>query len=167
MFSKIPRSGSYPFNPILLLWLCYQPNWNPNLAMFYPSTINSLYGFKKTHLWGEILFISLTSLFIQNYYFGFYDVYFLILWYLACHGTSKELKLLLHFVINYHFISYNKLTARCYINNLHTHERIFRLTVSCKKSWYLSVFTKKISLGLDTTKYMDQFQWSTWDYFHF
>ena len=70
--------------------------------MFYPSTINSLWIQKLIYNEGEILyFISLTSLFIQNYYFGFMMSIFLILWYLTqlswdIKGIGKRF---FHFVI--------------------------------------------------------------------
>ena len=104
MFSKIPRflvltlSTSFA----LMSFAISQIEIKTWLDVFILAPL-ILYGFKKLiYNEGEILyFISLTSLFIQNYYFGFMMSIFLILWYLTqlswdIKGIGKRF---FHFVI--------------------------------------------------------------------
>ena len=119
-----------------------------------------LYGFKKLiYNKGEILyFISLTSLFIQNYYFGFMMSIFLILWYLTqlswdIKGIGKRF---FHFVI-VSLLSVITSLVMLYPTflDLRTHGESFSKvdSIFTEKSWYLDVFAKNFIGSFDTTKY--------------
>ena len=104
MFSKIPRSLVLTLSTsfALMSFAISQIEIKTWLDVFILAPL-ILYGFKKLiYNEGEILyFISLTSLFIQNYYFGFMMSIFLILWYLTqlswdIKGIGKRF---FHFVI--------------------------------------------------------------------
>ena len=161
MFSKIPRflvltlSTSFA----LMSFAISQIEIKTWLDVFILAPL-ILYGFKKLiYNEGEILyFISLTSLFIQNYYFGFMMSIFLILWYLTqlswdIKGIGKRF---FHFVI-VSLLSVITSLVMLYPTflDLRTHGESFSKvdSIFTEKSWYLDVFAKNFIGSFDTTKY--------------
>ena len=160
-FSKIPRSLVLTLSTsfALMSFAISQIEIKTWLDVFILAPL-ILYGFKKLiYNEGEILyFISLTSLFIQNYYFGFMMSIFLILWYLTqlswdIKGIGKRF---FHFVIVSILSVYNKPCD--VISNLlrftHSWRKFSKVdSIFTEKSWYLDVFAKNFIGSFDTTKY--------------
>jgi len=161
MFSKIPRSLVLTLSTsfALMSFAISQIEIKTWLDVFILAPL-ILYGFKKLiYNEGEILyFISLTSLFIQNYYFGFMMSIFLILWYLTqlswdIKGIGKRF---FHFVI-VSLLSVITSLVMLYPTflDLRTHGESFSKvdSIFTEKSWYLDVFAKNFIGSFDTTKY--------------
>ena len=161
MFSKIPRSLVLTLSTsfALMSFAISQIEIKTWLDVFILAPL-ILYGFKKLiYNEGEILyFISLTSLFIQNYYFGFMMSIFLILWYLT--QLSWDIKVIgkrfFHFVI-VSLLSVITSLVMLYPTflDLRTHGESFSKvdSIFTEKSWYLDVFAKNFIGSFDTTKY--------------
>ena len=165
IFSKIPRCLVLTLSTsfALMSFAISQIEIKTWLDVFILAPL-ILYGFKKLiYNEGEVLyFISLTSLFIQNYYFGFMMSIFLILWYLTqlswdIKGIGKRF---FHFVI-VSLLSVITSLVMLYPTflDLRTHGESFSKvdSIFTEKSWYLDVFAKNFIGSFDTLN-MDQFQ---------
>lgn len=161
MFSKIPRTLVLTLSTsfALMSFAISQIEIKTWLDVFILAPL-IVYGFKKLiYNEGEILyFISLTCLFIQNYYFGFMMSIFLILWYLTqLSWNIKEIgKRFFHFVI-VSLLSVITSLVMLYPTflDLRTHGESFSKvdSIFTEKSWYLDVFAKNFVGSFDTTKY--------------
>ena len=105
-----------------------------------------------------LYFTSLSILFIQNYYFGYMTVLFLIFWYLC--QISWDFKTRKSSVIDFIITSVLAGMASLILTlptlfDLHTHgEKLTEITkFQTESSWYLDLFAKQFIGSFDTTKY--------------
>ncbi|NOO31595.1 YfhO family protein, partial [Klebsiella pneumoniae] len=105
-----------------------------------------------------LYFTSLSILFIQNYYFGYMTVLFLIFWYLC--QISWDFKTRKSSVLDFIVISFLAGMASLIITlptlfDLQTHgEKLTEVTkFQTESSWYLDLFAKQFIGSFDTTKY--------------
>ena len=105
-----------------------------------------------------LYFTSLSILFIQNYYFGYMTVLFLIFWYLC--QISWDFKIrkssFLDFVITSFLAGMASLILTLpTLFDLQTHgEKLTEVTkFQTESSWYLDLFAKQFIGSFDTTKY--------------
>lgn len=105
-----------------------------------------------------LYFTSLSILFIQNYYFGYMTVLFLIFWYLC--QISWDFKTLKSSVLDFVVISFlagmtSLILTLPTLFDLQTHgEKLTEVTkFQTESSWYLDLFAKQFIGSFDTTKY--------------
>ena len=105
-----------------------------------------------------LYFTSLSILFIQNYYFGYMTVLFLIFWYLC--QISWDFKTRKSSVLDFIVISFLAGMASLILTlptlfDLQTHgEKLTEVTkFQTESSWYLDLFAKQFIGSFDTTKY--------------
>ncbi len=105
-----------------------------------------------------LYFTSLSILFIQNYYFGYMTVLFLIFWYLC--QISWDFKTRKSSVLDFIITSVLAGTASLIMTlptlfDLQTHgEKLTEITkFQTESSWYLDLFAKQFIGSFDTTKY--------------
>ena len=105
-----------------------------------------------------LYFTSLSILFIQNYYFGYMTVLFLIFWYL--YQISWDFKTRKSSVLDFIVISFLAGMASLILTlptlfDLQTHgEKLTEITkFQTESSWYLDLFAKQFIGSFDTTKY--------------
>lgn len=105
-----------------------------------------------------LYFTSLSILFIQNYYFGYMTVLFLIFWYLC--QISWDFKTRKSSVLDFIVISFLAGMASLIMTlptlfDLQTHgEKLTEVTkFQTESSWYLNLFAKQFIGSFDTTKY--------------
>ena len=105
-----------------------------------------------------LYFTSLSILFIQNYYFGYMMVLFLILWYIV--QISWDFKTRIKSFLDFTSVSILAgITSLIMILptflDLKTHgEKLTKVTtLLTEKSWYLDIFAKNFIGAFDTTKY--------------
>ena len=105
-----------------------------------------------------LYFTSLSILFIQNYYFGYMTVLFLIFWYLC--QISWDFKTRKSSVLDFIVISFLAGMASLILTlptlfDLQTHgEKLTEITkFQTESSWYLDLFAKQFIGSFDTTKY--------------
>ena len=105
-----------------------------------------------------LYFTSLSILFIQNYYFGYMTVLFLIFWYL--YQISWDFKTRKSSVLDFIVISFLAGMASLILTlptlfDLQTHgEKLTEVTkFQTESSWYLDLFAKQFIGSFDTTKY--------------
>lgn len=105
-----------------------------------------------------LYFTSLSILFIQNYYFGYMTVLFLIFWYLC--QISWDFKTRKSSVLDFIVISFLAGMASLIMTlptlfDLQTHgEKLTEVTkFQTEISWYLDLFAKQFIGSFDTTKY--------------
>lgn len=105
-----------------------------------------------------LYFTSLSILFIQNYYFGYMTVLFLIFWYLC--QISWNFKTRKSSVLDFIVISFLAGMASLILTlptlfDLQTHgEKLTEVTkFQTESSWYLDLFSKQFIGSFDTTKY--------------
>lgn len=105
-----------------------------------------------------LYFTSLSILFIQNYYFGYMTVLFLIFWYLC--QISLDFKTRKSSFIDFIVISFLAGMASLILTlptlfDLQTHgEKLTEVTkFQTESSWYLDLFAKQFIGSFDTTKY--------------
>ncbi|WP_261066427.1 YfhO family protein [Streptococcus mitis] len=105
-----------------------------------------------------LYFTSLSILFIQNYYFGYMTVLFLIFWYL--YQISWDFKTRKSSVLDFIVISFLAGMASLILTlptlfDLQTHgEKLTEITkFQTESSWYLDLFAKQFIASFDTTKY--------------
>ena len=105
-----------------------------------------------------LYFTSLSILFIQNYYFGYMTVLFLIFWYLC--QISWNFKTRKSSVLDFIVISFLAGMASLILTlptlfDLQTHgEKLSEVTkFQTESSWYLDLFAKQFIGSFDTTKY--------------
>ena len=105
-----------------------------------------------------LYFTSLSILFIQNYYFGYMTVLFLIFWYLC--QISWNFKTRKSSVLDFIVISFLAGMASLILTlptlfDLQTHgEKLTEVTkFQTESSWYLDLFAKQFIGSFDTTKY--------------
>ena len=105
-----------------------------------------------------LYFTSLSILFIQNYYFGYMTVLFLIFWYLC--QISWDFKTLKSSVLDFIVISFlagmtSLILTLPTLFDLQTHgEKLTEVTkFQTESSWYLDLFAKQFIGSFDTTKY--------------
>ena len=105
-----------------------------------------------------LYFTSLSILFIQNYYFGYMTVLFLIFWYLC--QISWNFKTRKSSVLDFIVISFLAGMASLILTlptlfDLQTHgEKLTEVTkFQTESSWYLDLFAKQFICSFDTTKY--------------
>ncbi|MEW4354853.1 YfhO family protein [Streptococcus pneumoniae] len=105
-----------------------------------------------------LYFISLSTLFIQNYYFGYMVAIFLALWYLV--QLSWDFKQRIKSFLDFFFVSLLAgLTSMVLLLptflDLKTHgEKLTKVsTLWSKDAWYLDFFAKNFIGSFDTTKY--------------
>ena len=105
-----------------------------------------------------LYFTSLSILFIQNYYFGYMTVLFLIFWYLC--QISWNFKTRKSSVLDFIVISFLAGMASLILTlptlfDLQTHgEKLTEVTkFQTENSWYLDLFAKQFIGSFDTTKY--------------
>lgn len=105
-----------------------------------------------------LYFTSLSILFIQNYYFGYMTVLFLIFWYLC--QISLDFKTRKSSVLDFIVISFLAGMASLIMTlptlfDLQTHgEKLTEVTkFQTESSWYLDLFAKQFIGSFDTTKY--------------
>lgn len=105
-----------------------------------------------------LYFTSLSILFIQNYYFGYMTVLFLIFWYLC--QISWDFKIrkssFLDFIITSVLAGMTSLIMTLpTLFDLQTHgEKLTEITkFQTESSWYLDLFAKQFIGSFDTTKY--------------
>ena len=105
-----------------------------------------------------LYFTSLSILFIQNYYFGYMTVLFLIFWYLC--QISWNFKTRKSSVLDFIVISFLAGMASLIMTiptlfDLQTHgEKLTEVTkFQTESSWYLDLFAKQFIGSFDTTKY--------------
>ena len=105
-----------------------------------------------------LYFTSLSILFIQNYYFGYMTVLFLIFWYLC--QISWNFKTRKSSVLDFIVISFLAGMASLILTlptlfDLQTHgEKLTEITkFQTESSWYLDLFAKQFIGSFDTTKY--------------
>ena len=105
-----------------------------------------------------LYFTSLSILFIQNYYFGYMTVLFLIFWYLC--QISWNFKTRKSSVLDFIVISFLADMASLILTlptlfDLQTHgEKLTEVTkFQTESSWYLDLFAKQFIGSFDTTKY--------------
>ena len=105
-----------------------------------------------------LYFTSLSILFIQNYYFGYMTVLFLIFWYLC--QISWDFKTRKSSVLDFVVTSFLAGMASLILTlptlfDLHTHgEKLTEVTkFQTESSWYLDLFAKQFIGSFDTTKY--------------
>ena len=105
-----------------------------------------------------LYFTSLSILFIQNYYFGYMTVLFLIFWYLC--QISWDFKTRKSSVLDFVVISFLAGMASLILTlptlfDLQTHgEKFTEITkFQTESSWYLDIFAKQFIGSFDTTKY--------------
>ena len=105
-----------------------------------------------------LYFTSLSILFIQNYYFGYMTVLFLIFWYLC--QISWDFKTLKSSVLDFVMTSFLAGMASLILTlptlfDLQTHgEKLTEVTkFQTESSWYLDLFAKQFIGSFDTTKY--------------
>lgn len=105
-----------------------------------------------------LYYLSLTCLFVQNYYFGYMTAIFLTLWTLVQLFTlaSNKLKVFLHFTALsiLSALSSMFMLLPTYLD-LQTHGETFTKIVNLKTedSWYLDLFAKQLVGSFDTTKF--------------
>ena len=106
----------------------------------------------------SLYFTSLSILFIQNYYFGYMTVLFLIFWYLC--QISWNFKTRKSSVLDFIVISFLAGMASLILTlptlfDLQTHgEKLTEVTkFQTESSWYLDLFAKQFIGSFDTTKY--------------
>ena len=106
----------------------------------------------------SLYFTSLSILFIQNYYFGYMTVLFLIFWYLC--QISWDFKTRKSSVLDFIVISFLAGMASLIMTlptlfDLQTHgEKLTEVTkFQTESSWYLDLFAKQFIGSFDTTKY--------------
>ncbi|MGT2846554.1 YfhO family protein [Streptococcus massiliensis] len=161
MFKKIPTlliltlSSSYA----LMSFATSQIEIKTWLDVFILAPL-VLYGLHKLILKeGRILyFVSLTILFIQNYYFGYMVAIFLIFWYITqvSWNFKERIKSLLDFTVVSILAGLSSLVMILpTFLDLRTHgEKLTSVTrVFTEASWYLDVFAKNFIGSFDTTKY--------------
>ena len=105
-----------------------------------------------------LYFTSLSILFIQNYYFGYMTVLFLIFWYLC--QISWDFKTRKSSVFDFVVTSFLACMASLILTlptlfDLQTHgEKLTEITkFQTESSWYLDLFAKQFIGSFDTTKY--------------
>ena len=105
-----------------------------------------------------LYFTSLSILFIQNYYFGYMTVLFLIFWYL--YQISWDFKTRKSSVLDFIVISFLAGMASLILTlptlfDLQTHgEKLTEVTkFQTENSWYFDLFAKQFIGSFDTTKY--------------
>ena len=105
-----------------------------------------------------LYFTSLSILFIQNYYFGYMTVLFLIFWYLC--QISWDFKTRKSSFLDFVVISFLAGMASLILTlptlfDLQTHgEKLTEVTkFQTESSWYLDLFAKQFIGSFDTTKY--------------
>ena len=105
-----------------------------------------------------LYFTSLSILFIQNYYFGYMTVLFLIFWYLC--QISWDFKTRKSSVFDFVVTSFLACMASLILTlptlfDLQTHgEKLTEVTkFQTESSWYLDLFAKQFIGSFDTTKY--------------
>ena len=105
-----------------------------------------------------LYFTSLSILFIQNYYFGYMTVLFLIFWYLC--QISWDFKTRKSSVLDFIVISFlagmtSLILTLPTLFDLQTHgEKLTEVTkFQTESSWYLDLFAKQFIGSFDTTKY--------------
>ncbi len=105
-----------------------------------------------------LYFTSLSILFIQNYYFGYMTVLFLIFWYLC--QISWDFKTRKSSFLDFIIISFLAGMASLILTlptlfDLQTHgEKLTEITkFQTESSWYLDLFAKQFIGSFDTTKY--------------
>lgn len=105
-----------------------------------------------------LYFTSLSILFIQNYYFGYMTVLFLIFWYLC--QISWNFKTRKSSVLDFVVTSFLAGMASLILTlptlfDLQTHgEKLTKVTkFQTESSWYLDLFAKQFIGSFDTTKY--------------
>ena len=106
----------------------------------------------------SLYFTSLSILFIQNYYFGYMTVLFLIFWYLC--QISWDFKTRKSSVLDFVITSFLSGMASLILTlptlfDLQTHgEKLTEVTkFQTESSWYLDPFAKQFIGSFDTTKY--------------
>ncbi|HEL9645518.1 YfhO family protein [Streptococcus suis] len=105
-----------------------------------------------------LYFISLTCLFIQNYYFGYMTALFIVLWFLVqlSWDFSKRKKFILDFTLMSILAGISSLIMLlpAYLD-LKTHGETFTEVVKLQteNSWYLDFFAKNLVGSYDTTKF--------------
>lgn len=106
----------------------------------------------------HLLITDLSILFIQNYYFGYMTVLFLIFWYLC--QISWDFKTRKSSVLDFIVISFLAGMASLIMTlptlfDLQTHgEKLTEVTkFQTESSWYLDLFAKQFIGSFDTTKY--------------
>lgn len=106
----------------------------------------------------SLYFTSLSILFIQNYYFGYMTVLFLIFWYLC--QISWDFKTRKSSVLDFVITSFLSGMASLILTlptlfDLQTHgEKLTEVTkFQTESSWYLDLFAKQFIGSFDTTKY--------------
>jgi len=106
----------------------------------------------------SLYFTSLSILFIQNYYFGYMIVLFLIFWYLC--QISWDFKTRKSSVLDFVITSFLSGIASLILTlptlfDLQTHgEKLTEVTkFQTESSWYLDLFAKQFIGSFDTTKY--------------
>ena len=106
----------------------------------------------------SLYFTSLSILFIQNYYFGYMTVLFLIFWYLC--QISWDFKTRKSSVLDFVVTSFLSGMASLILTlptlfDLQTHgEKLTEVTkFQTESSWYLDLFAKQFIGSFDTTKY--------------
>ncbi|WP_434364509.1 YfhO family protein [Streptococcus sp. KHUD_015] len=106
----------------------------------------------------SLYFTSLSILFIQNYYFGYMTVLFLIFWYLC--QISWDFKTRKSSVLDFVITSFLSGIASLILTlptlfDLQTHgEKLTEVTkFQTESSWYLDLFAKQFIGSFDTTKY--------------
>ena len=105
-----------------------------------------------------LYFTSLSTLFIQNYYFGYMTALFLIFWYLC--QISLDFKTRKSSVLDFIVMSFLAGMASLILTlptlfDLQTHgEKLTEVTkFQTESSWYLDLFAKQFIGSFDTTKY--------------
>ena len=105
-----------------------------------------------------LYFTSLSTLFIQNYYFGYMTALFLIFWYLC--QISLDFKTRKSSVLDFIVMSFLASMASLILTlptlfDLQTHgEKLTEVTkFQTESSWYLDLFAKQFIGSFDTTKY--------------
>lgn len=108
---------------------------------------------------GRVLyFVSLTCLFIQNYYFGYMMAIFLTLWYLVqlSWNFKERIRSLLDFALVSILAGLTSLIMilPAYLD-LKTHGETFTeiVNLQTENSWYLDIFAKNLIGSYDTTKF--------------
>lgn len=118
--------------------------------------INRLLGQQKAILY----YLSLTILFIQNYYFGYMVVIFLILYFLIQLTKEFKWKVILRKIIDFTVVSIFAGLSSCIMLlptylDLSTHGEEFSKFTECftDTSWFFDLFAKNFVGSYDTTKF--------------
>ncbi|WP_438831713.1 YfhO family protein [Streptococcus pluranimalium] len=133
-------------------------NWL-DVFIIAPLIILGLHLLLKKRQFG-IYYLSLTTLFIQNYYFGFMMSIFLVLYFLVQQSRSFSFKTLLKQALDFSLVSvFSALSSAIMLLptylDLSTHGEEFSTFSQwiSKDAWYLDLFAKNIVGAYDTTKF--------------